>query len=515
MKKQLICLLLLFLVAIQTVEADYFFTDTGSLNSAREYFTATLLTNGQVLVVGGWCDSGITNSVELYNPSNASWMATGNLNTARYGHTATLLNNGQVLVTSGTDSNGDLTASAELFNPSTGTWTNTGTLNHARWGHTATLLYDGHVLVAGGDNDSDAIASAEIYNPVTGTWTNTGSMTTKRFYHTATLLNNEQVLVAAGATGSITASAELYNPIIGSWTNTGTLNEARYEHSATLLPNGKVLVAGGDYINGQSSELYDPITGKWTNTGSLNVARYSPAATLIPNGKVLIVGCDAFTSKPPTAQTELYDPIAGTWAYTGAMDTGREKPTATLLNNGQVLVAAGSDGTNYLSSSELYSSNVLPLISGQPQPLTVTNGHTASFIVTATGLPALSYQWFFNSTNLVNSTNSTLTLQNAYPSNAGAYTVAIANTYGSVTSNPAMLTVLPLGITSPMLLSSGQFQFSFDTASGMNYAVQYSTNLTQWFPFVTLGGIGVPLTLIDPNSASSQQRFYRIVLSPQ
>ena len=35
------------------------------------------------------------------------------------------------------------------------------------------------------------------------------------------------------------------------------------------------------------------------------------------------------------------------------------------------------------------------------------------------------------------------------------------------------------------------------------------------FPFVTLGGIGVPLTLIDPNAASSPQRFYRISLSPQ
>jgi len=30
-----------------------------------------------------------------------------------------------------------------------------------------------------------------------------------------------------------------------------------------------------------------------------------------------------------------------------------------------------------------------------------------------------------------------------------------------------------------------------------------------------LGGNGVPLTLIDPNAADSQQRFYRIMLSPR
>jgi uncharacterized repeat protein (TIGR03803 family) len=76
------------------------------------------------------------------------------------------------------------------------------------------------------------------------------------------------------------------------------------------------------------------------------------------------------------------------------------------------------------------------------------------------------------------------------------------------------LTLSPI-ITVPTLLASGQFQFTFDTATGVNYAVQYSTNLTQWFPLVILGGTGVPMTAIDSNAASSQQCFYRIVLSSQ
>jgi hypothetical protein len=89
-----------------------------------------------------------------------------------------------------------------------------------------------------------------------------------------------------------------------------------------------------------------------------------------------------------------------------------------------------------------------------------------------------------------------------------------------VTSSIVKLTVLiassiPPVIIAPTMLANGQFQFSFNTATGANYAVQSSTNLTQWFPFVTLGGIGVPLTLIDPNAAGNQQRFYRIIPSPQ
>jgi hypothetical protein len=86
---------------------------------------------------------------------------------------------------------------------------------------------------------------------------------------------------------------------------------------------------------------------------------------------------------------------------------------------------------------------------------------------------------------------------------------------GSFSEGTVFRLLLPPIITAPTMLANGQFQFNFNTATGVDYAVEYSTNLTQWLPLVTLGGIGVPLTVIDPNTASSQQRYYRIILSPQ
>jgi len=145
----------------------------------------------------------------------------------------------------------------------------------------------------------------------------------------------------------------------------------------------------------------------------------------------------------------------------------------------------------------------------------VTSGHAASFVVGANGWPALAYQWQLNGAIVSGATNAALALPNAFPADAGTYTVAITNVYGSVTSNPALLTVLPLGITMPTKLANGQFQFSFDTAAGVSYEVQYSTNLTDWYPWLTIGGSGVPLTLTDPNIAGNQQRYSRIFLSPQ
>jgi WD40 repeat protein len=335
-------------------------TATGSLNTAREYHTATLLPDGKVLVAGGYDGNGfMLASAELYHPASGTWGATGSLHTERDFHTATLLPNGKVLVAGGFTFTSGFIASAELYDPATGTWTATGSLATAHYLHTATLLPNGKVLVAGGADSSGFLASAELYDPATGTWTATGTLATPRYFHTATLLPNGKVLVAGGYdAGGALASAELYDPASGTWTATGTLATPRYLHTATLLPNGKVLVAGGldsNYITIASAELYDPASGTWTATGSLSTVRYGQTATLLPNGEVLVVGGVAHAG--PLARAELYDPANGTWTATGSLITARCcTPSAILLPNGKVLVAGGfGRNSALLASAELYT----------------------------------------------------------------------------------------------------------------------------------------------------------------
>ena len=96
--------------------------------------------------------------------------------------TATLLSNGKVLVTGGHVSSATSTASCELYDPATGTWITTGAMATARGSHTATLLLNGKVLVAGGfnRNASSAVSGGELYDPALGTWTTTTSMATMR-----------------------------------------------------------------------------------------------------------------------------------------------------------------------------------------------------------------------------------------------------------------------------------------------------------------------------------------------
>ena len=58
--------------------------------------------------------------------SAATWTATGSMTTARNGHTATLLPSGNVLVAGGFNPASGTLASAELYDPATGTWSATG-----------------------------------------------------------------------------------------------------------------------------------------------------------------------------------------------------------------------------------------------------------------------------------------------------------------------------------------------------------------------------------------------------
>jgi hypothetical protein len=91
------------------------FSPGASLNQARAAHTATLLPNGQVLVVGGGSFGGALSSTELYNLITNTWSFGASLTVARDLHTATLLANGKVLVTGGLDASGNATSTAEVY----------------------------------------------------------------------------------------------------------------------------------------------------------------------------------------------------------------------------------------------------------------------------------------------------------------------------------------------------------------------------------------------------------------
>ncbi|MFN7975359.1 MAG: kelch repeat-containing protein [Acidobacteriota bacterium] len=318
-------------------------TATGSIAHPRVGHTATLLTDGRVLLAGGRDGQGYVATTELYDPKSGAWSTSAPLLPGRSDHTATLLGSGKVLVAGGFWDGGPI-AAALLYDPTLGSWSPTGRMAFKRWQHSATLLPNGKVLVAGGL----AAATAELYDPATGTWAPTGALPYEVRGHTATLLRSGDVLLAGGYAAGYypSASALIYDSTAGAWTATGTMSTPRTAFTATLLPDGRVLAAGGDGFDASVAitETYDPATGVWNPTAPMLGARSGHTATRLQDGRVLVAGRSAaiVTGEPLT--TEIYDPYRDRWSPAASLQKPRSAHTATLLASGLVLIAGGYDG---------------------------------------------------------------------------------------------------------------------------------------------------------------------------
>jgi hypothetical protein len=331
-------------------------TATGSMTTAREYHTATLLSSGNVLMTGGQNAGGnATSTAELFD-GIGSFAATGYMTSPRQSHSATALSSGRILIAGGLG--GGVLSTAELFD-GLGVFAATGPMTSSRTNHSATLLPSGEVLLAGGFATL-AVSTAELFDGW-NTFTATGSMKVARYSHSATLLPSGKVLIAAGYqsewVGSL-ASAELFDGK-SSFASAGSLLTPRWGHSATLLGSGKVLFAGGWQDSAfstqtlSSAELFDGTSG-FSAVGSMAQARGGHTGTLLGSGLVLIAGGffeDGLSS------AELFDGTS-TFSGTGSLTRVRHDHTATLLKSGKVLVAGGegpSGSLVSLATSELYA----------------------------------------------------------------------------------------------------------------------------------------------------------------
>jgi hypothetical protein len=336
--------------------------------AARANFTATLLQNGKVLIVGGVADMTVagtaTTRVEIFDPSTRRFSIAASLAFARAGHTATLLSSGKVLVAGGYSQLGSAALnSVETYDPVSGAWTLSIPMHHGRTGHAAVLLPGGKVLVTGGSGyppvgispGARSVAPTfppEAYDPTAHSWSTVAVPKFDRpVSPNATLLKDGRVLVVGGqyfwnSPDELSETSEIYDAASNRWATVPaeSLSGARQFSSSTLLPGGQVLVAGGtrDLQPIGSAFTFDANRNAWIQQPNMNEARCGQEAQLLKTGRVLMVGSGCTTSSlGASSAVEEFDPGTSRWYRVASLASARGMVVTVMLPDGNVLALGG------------------------------------------------------------------------------------------------------------------------------------------------------------------------------
>jgi N-acetylneuraminic acid mutarotase len=248
-----------------TISSDSWVTLTDLPNSlGREQMKSTLINDSIILLTGGL--STISSALEypttnyLYNTNSNTFTPAGNLPIGVINHTSTLLSNGEVLITGGFDGN-QARDEVYVFNLQNGWRTLSSTLSVAVSSHRAVIV-NGKVYIYGGFNIplfefSDKLdiydPALDDINPLT-----VGPLACSQF---AMVAFNSTILIAGGnkvlpnTSFGVTNEAYIYNLNNNTFSTISSLPNIRGGMEISELGNsGKFIFSGG---NISLSEPYD------------------------------------------------------------------------------------------------------------------------------------------------------------------------------------------------------------------------------------------------------------------
>ncbi|MBI5772017.1 MAG: immunoglobulin domain-containing protein, partial [Verrucomicrobia bacterium] len=244
--------------------------------------------------------------------------------------------------------------------------------------------------------------------------------------------------VAAGATVTFTVVATGTPAPAYQWRKGGANLAGATNASYTIASAASGDADGYDVVVSNSA---GSVTSNLAVLTVISVA-VGPTITTQPVAQTAIAG-GSVTFSVVAAGTA---PLSYQWRKGGVNIAGATSGTLTLGNvqpahGGNYDVVVSNDVDSVVSNSVALTVNVAPVITTQPVAQSVMAGGSATFTVVATGTPAPVFQWRKDGADIAGATSATLVVGNVQAAAAGSYAVVVTNPAGSVTSNPAALSI--------------------------------------------------------------------------
>jgi hypothetical protein len=336
----------------------------GELSQPRAYASAVALSNGKILIVGGFDRSApdvMNVQSELIDPATGSVTLLPQRLLGRVHQSITSAWEDLIVVAGGVEWNEAYWSPVDrvdVFRPAQRGWVLGAPLKYPRSDHAATALQDGRVLVTGGNANTSLLTTTEIYNPRIDKWIEAAPMPRARTQHSAVTLVDGRVLVTGGidANGAPTNTTFIYNPGTDSWAEGAPMTVARLQQVVVALPNGDVLLAGGDGVASGTSELYRFDESRFVRSGTLVTPRLVAQGAALSDGRVVLSGGLPVRMREfaPLRSVEIWDPKTGLWSALPPAPTPRAWGSIVVVR-GVVyqLSGTGEDETAYRTIERL------------------------------------------------------------------------------------------------------------------------------------------------------------------
>jgi glucose/arabinose dehydrogenase/PKD repeat protein len=196
---------------------------------------------------------------------------------------------------------------------------------------------------------------------------------------------------------------------------------------------------GGDGIQAETNLFTNPIftyaTGSIGNAIT-NGVLYNPSTLQYPNLQGKFIFKDYVST-----EIRSFDPNVANPASTVLYDAPQQYALGMMLGNDGYIYYCSYGNNGDLIKLD-YIETDAPTIVDHPLSQTIMETYPVTFNVNASGL-GLTYQWQYNNQDIAGATEASYTIPEVEMADAGAYKVIVTNTAGTVTSNAAILTVIP------------------------------------------------------------------------